>query len=330
MRLLCLIAAAIALALPAVPALAVQQVLPVHGVALGDGPNGTTIVRLDAVTGMVPAQTRPVRIAPHLKLPSGTGVDAFLATSKQPWLLYDANVAGRFVPGLPDTGKVIGIDLGSKLPHTQLVDQNGRVVDLARDFQGKVVLLSFIFTRCPDKDECPTVSAKFSAMQKLLDPKRFALIELSLDPVYDSPRVLNDYAKQFAARSSQWLLLTGQPHEITHLLNLFGISSLRVSDESFVHNDKVFVTAPDGKVAEIVQTVGFSPESLAAEAEHLNGISSSAWGRVKLALIADVAALCGGSQFAGVVLLETTLFLFIAVVSFTTLAWVARKLWKNA
>jgi hypothetical protein len=40
--------------------------------------------------------------------------------------------------------------------------------------------------------------------------------------------------------------------------------------------------------------------------------------------------MCGGSQFAGVVLLETVLFLIIAAISFTTLTWVARKLWKSA
>jgi protein SCO1 len=329
MRPLRLLAALLALALPAAPAAAFQQVIPVHGVALGDGPNGSTIVRTDAVTGMVSSQTRAFRIIPAMKLPPGTGVDAFLDRSREPWSLYDANVAGAFVPGLPDRGKVNGIDLGSTLPHTKLVDQQGHLVDLATDFRGKVVLLSFVFTRCPDKDECPTVSAKFAAMQKLLDPNRFQLIEISLDPVYDSPAVLQDYGKQFGAGPA-WSLLTGQPHEIVHLLNGFGISSLRVSDENFVHNDKVFVTTPDSKVADIVQTLGFSPDGLAAQARHLNGMSSSALGRWQLALVADVAALCGGSEFAGVVLLETLLFIFIAIVSFATLFFVARKIWRNA
>lgn len=329
MRPLRLLAALLALALPAAPAAAFQQIIPVHGVALGDGPNGTTIVRTDPVTGMVSSQTRAFRITPAMKLPPGTGVDAFLDRSHEPWRLNDTNVAGAFVPGLPDRGKVIGIDLGSALPHTKLVDQHGRLVDLASDFRGKAVLLSFVFTRCPDKDECPTVSAKFAAMQKLLDPNRFHLIEISLDPVYDSPAVLQDYGKQFGAGPG-WSLLTGQPHEITHLLNSFGISSLRVSDENFVHNDKVFLTTPDGKVADIIQTLGFSPDGLAAQARHLNGMSSNALGRWQLALVADVAALCGGSEFAGVVLLETLLFIFIAIVSFATLFYVARKIWRNA
>lgn len=306
-------------------------ILPVHGTALGPAPGGSTIVRLDPVTATVPAQTRAVRISPALALPPGTGVDGFLDRSHSPWRIYDANVAAKFTPGLPETGKVVPIDLGTPLPHTQLVDQNGQLVDLASSYPGKVVVVSFIFTRCPDKDECPTVSAKFAQMQRLLDPALFHLVEISLDPVYDSPAVLHTYARQFGANAAAWSIVTAQPHEVTHLLDRFGISSLRTSDATFVHNDKVFLTSPNGKVAEIVQTVGFSPEGLASEARHLHGMSSSTLGRLKLSLIASVAALCGGSQFTGVVLLETVLFLFIAVVSFATLAWVARKIfWKSA
>ena len=313
------------------PAWTDSSIVPVHGTALGRGPNATLVVRLDAVTGMISEQTRAVKITPRLDVPAGTGIDAFLDRSGDPWRLYDANVAGKFTPGLPDTGKVFAIDLGSTLPKTQLVDQNGRLVDLASSFRGKVTLLSFVFTRCPDKDECPTISAKFAAMQQRLDPAHFHLIEITLDPVYDSPAVLHAYAQQFGANAAQWSIVTAQPHEITHLLNRFGISSLQVSDANFVHNDKVFIGARDGKVAEIVQTAGFDPVGLAAEARHVDGMSSDPIGRLKLSLIADVAALCGGSQFAGVVLLETLLFLFIAAVSFTTLYFVARKIfWKGA
>lgn len=305
--------------------------VPIHGVALGPGPNHTTIVRTDAVTGMVQAQTRAFRISPQLQLPAGTGVDAFLDRSQTPWRLYDASVAAKFVAGLPDSGTSFPIDIGTPLPHTKLVDQRGSLVDLASDFRGKVTLLSFVFTRCPDKDECPAVSAKFAYLQRHLDPAHFHLVEITLDPIYDSPLVLRGYARQFGANTKSWSIVTGQPHDVERLLNRFGISSLRVSDANFIHNDKVFVVAQNGKVAEIVQTVGFEPSALVAQARHLAGMSSDPIGRLQLAIVASVVALCGGSQFAGVVLLETVLFLLIATASFATLAWVARKIfWKNA
>jgi len=331
MRFLRCASAALAfLALPAVPAHARPPVVPIHGTSLGRGQNGTLIVRTDAVTGMVASQTRAFAVTPKLELPSGTGIDAFLDRSRTPWRLYNASVAARFVPGLPESGKVFPIDYGSQLPHTQLVDQSGRLVDLASDFRGKVVLLSFIFTRCPDKDECPALSAKFAALQQRLDPKHFHLVEITLDPVYDSPWVLHQYAAQFATNPVSWSILTGQQHDVQHLLDRFGISSLRVSDAKLIHNEKVFLSTPDGKISDIVQTVGFSPDALAAQAQHLAGMASSPLGRWKLAIVGSAVALCGGSQFAGIVLLETVAFLIIAVLSFVTLGWVARKIWKRA
>lgn len=311
-------------------ATAAAEMIPVHGTVLDAPRAGEAIVRNDPVTQMVPSQVRRYRIDPALKLAPGVGIDGFLDRSQTPWRLYGAAIAGKFAPGLPDKGKVDPIDIGTQLPHTALVDQDGKPVDLARDFGGKVTLLSFVFTRCPDKDECPTVSSKFAYLQQHLEPQKFHLILMTLDPPYDSPAVLAAYGKQFGADSRKWSIVTGQPAQIQHLLNRFGISSLRVSDANFLHSDKVFVTDEKGRVADVVQTVAFAPDSLVAEAHHIAGMRSSPLGRLELALVASVVALCGGSQYAGVVLLETVLFVVIAAIAFLLLGWVARQLWKNA
>ncbi|MGZ3529426.1 MAG: SCO family protein [Vulcanimicrobiaceae bacterium] len=311
-------------------ALLASIVIPIHGTALGTAGNGTVVIRNDSVTGIVPAQTRAYRVKPKLNLASGVGVDGFLDRSTTPWTWYDAKVAAKFTPGLPEAGKVEPIDFGSRIPQTQLVNQRGQLVDLATSFPGKVQLISFVFTRCPDKDECPAVSAKFAYLQQHLDPHKFHLVLVTLDPVYDSPVVLARYGAQFGANPDAWSLLTGQPQQIQHLLNRFGISSMRVSDANFIHNDKVFLVNQKGNVSDVVDTVGFAPDSMAAEAKHTAGLVSSPLGRLELSLIASVVALCGGSQYAGIVLLETVLFLIIAAFSFVALAWVARQLWKNA
>ncbi len=330
MRLFSRRCAALALlAVLGVPARASAEAVPVHG-ALLTSANDRAVVRIDAVTGMLPAQTRAVQLTPTITAPSGTGIDGFLDRAHRPWRLYDAAVAARFVPGLPESGKVFPIDYGSALPRTRLVDQHGKFVDLATDFRGKVLVLTFIFTRCPDKDECPALSAKFAALQRRIDPSRVHLIEMTLDPAYDSPWVIRRYAQQFGADASAWSIVTGQQHEVQHLLDRFGISSLPEGDANFIHNDKVFLTTPDGKVADIVQTTGFTADALNAQIAHLAGMASSPIGRFRLAMVASAIALCGGSQFAGVVLLETVAFLIIAIASFLTLGWVARKIWRRA
>jgi hypothetical protein len=48
-----------------------------------------------------------------------------------------------------------------------------------------------------------------------------------------------------------------------------------------------------------------------------------------LALIAEAVAVCGGSQFAGIALLELTLFLFLTLTSFAALWAVARLIWSR-
>ena len=334
MRIVASLSAPIILTLLAcTPALAAfeRAVLPAHGTVLrAPGTNGVAIIRNDAVTGMLPSETRAYRVQPVLHLANGEGVDGFIDRSTHPWRWYDAALAGRFAPGLPDRGRVEPLDYGSRLPATQLVDQNGRLVNLATAFIGKVTLVSFIFTRCPDRDQCPAISAKFGYLAQHLDPARFHLVELSLDPAYDSPQVMQRYGRQFGADARAWSLLTGQQSQVQHLLNRFGISSLRVGDAAFLHDDKVFIADQHGKIADIVNTAAFAPSSLVAEAQHIAGMNSNPFGRLRLALVASATALCGGSEFAGIVLLETLLFILIASSSFVILGYVARALWKNA
>lgn len=298
-------------------------VIPVHGTVLAVTSKDTAIIRTEPVTEMLPGMTRAYRIQPAQNAIAGVGIDGFVDKSARPWRLYGTVIAAPFVPGLPLKGKVVPLDLGSPLPHSQLVDQNGRFVDLA-SFR-KVTLVSFIFTRC--KDECPLIASKFGDMQRQLDPQHFHLFLITIDPMYDSPAVLARYGRQFKMQPASVSLLTGQQHEIAILLNRFGITSLKNGDANFIHSDRVFLSAPDGKIAQILETAGFTPDSLAAQARQLAGMASSPWGRFQLWLIAGVTALCGGNQFAGIVALETVLFLIIACISFLALGWVARRLW---
>jgi cytochrome oxidase Cu insertion factor (SCO1/SenC/PrrC family) len=301
-------------------------IIPVHGTVLAVPSHNTAIIRNDPVTAMLPAMTRSYRVEPRLTLVPGVGIDGFVDETSRPPRWYDAVMAGPFVAGLPAKGKVIPLDFGSHLPQTALVDQSGRLVDLAS--YRKVTLISFIFTRCVD--ECPLIAAKFAAMQRDLDPQRFHLFLITIDPAYDSPAIMARYARRFNLRPELVSALTGQPHEIGSLLSRFGITSLKNGDSNFIHSDRIFLSAPDGKIAQVLDTAGFTPGSLVAQAQHLAGMASSPWGRFQLWLIAGVTALCGGNQFAGIVALETVLFLIIASISFVALGWVARKLWGQA
>lgn len=303
--------------------------IPIHGVAISTLGDGTAIVRTDAVPRMLPSSIARYRIVPPQHFAPGTALDALLDRSTQPATLRDAVPARVFSPGLPDRARAVPIDLGGTLPSAQLVDQNGRLIDLSRAFAGKTLLLSFMFTRCPDRTLCPAISGKFAYMQSRLDPRRFALAEITLDPPYDSPAVLHTYGAAYGARPQRWSLLTGTGTTIQRLLDAFRISSMRLSSDNFLHDDKLFIVTPAGRVATIVQTGGWDPGEVMAQAHAVAGTASNPFERLKLALIAEAVAVCGGSEFAGIALLELSLFLFLTVTSFAALWAVARLIWSR-
>lgn len=308
---------------------ALMTLIPVHGVVISTLADGTAIARTDAVPRMLPSTIARYRIVPAARFARGTAFDALLDRSTKPASLRDAVPARVFSPGLPDRAKAVPVDLGSALPSAVLLDQNDRLVDLSRAFAGKTLLLSFMFTRCPDRTLCPAISGKFSYMQNRLDPRRFALAEISIDPPYDSPAVLHAYAASYGARSGRWLLLTGTGATVARLLDAFRISSMRLSSDNFLHDDKLFIVTPRGRVATIVQTGGWDPGEVTAQARAVAGVASNPFERLKLALIAEAVAVCGGSEFAGIALLELTLFLFLTATSFAALWAVARLIWSR-
>lgn len=308
---------------------ALLNVVPVHGIVLQPLADHTAIVRTDAVVEMLPAQTRRYRLAPAHSFASGTAIDALLDRSTTPPTLRDPIAAAAFAPGLPDRARALPVTLGGRLPAATLVDQDGRALQLASHFHKKTLLLSFIFTRCPDRTLCPAISGKFAYLAQRMDLKHFALAEITLDPQYDSPAVLRRYGAAFGARPDAWALLTGTGSTIQRLLDAFNISSMRVSSSNFLHDDRLFIVSPEGRVASIVQTADWDPQSVLAQARAVSGLTSNPFERFKLALVAEAVALCGGSESSGIVLLELTLFTLLTAIALVALWLVGRVLWRH-
>jgi protein SCO1 len=91
--------------------------------------------------------------------------------------------------GVDVTGSPIGAEF-------RLSDPDGRSRSLA-DFRGKVVILVFGFTQCPDV--CPTTLTDFASALKRLgsDASRVQLLFVTLDPARDTPELLRQYVPAF-------------------------------------------------------------------------------------------------------------------------------------
>jgi protein SCO1/2 len=101
----------------------------------------------------------------------------------------------------------------SELPPFTLTDQDGRAFGKA-ELSGKVWLAGFIFTRCPTI--CPALTATMARIQhraRGIEPQ-FRLVSISVDPAYDTPERLFEFAAKHRASPRMWRFLTGPLDEV--------------------------------------------------------------------------------------------------------------------
>lgn len=92
-------------------------------------------------------------------------------------------------------------ELGEQVSNFVLINQDGKHISL-RDYRGKALLLTFIYTRCPLPDYCPLMTSNFVEINDRLkkDKKIYEktrLLSISIDPEYDTPKVLHSYGSPF-------------------------------------------------------------------------------------------------------------------------------------
>jgi protein SCO1 len=102
------------------------------------------------------------------------------------------------------------------LPAFTLTERDGSQLGL-QELKGKVWVASFVFSRCAGP--CTRVSGTMAQLQQELANEQDArLVSFTVDPEYDRPQVLSDYAQKFAAQPGRWYFLTGEPKQVYGLI----------------------------------------------------------------------------------------------------------------
>lgn len=146
-------------------------------------------------------------------------------------------------------GKAAYRELGENVPDFALYDQDGRVVESGR-FRGKQLMINFIFTRCPVPNMCPASTAKMIALQRQAreaGAKDLEIISITLDPEYDTPGILKEYATQRGIDTSNFSFLTGPEHAIKDLFAQFGIIS-EFKGDILQHNLATLLVDETGRI----------------------------------------------------------------------------------
>jgi len=150
-----------------------------------------------------------------------------------------------------------------KAPDGEVLDDEGHVRHLYDLYKNKIVLLSFIYSRCTDVNACPLANYSFykikAAMQH--DPalaKSLKLITLSFDPTHDTPDVMRLFAANFdyAGPKGKWsFLTTASTTKLKTLLKAYD-QSIQVNPNTISHLLRVFLIDQKKQIREIY-SVGF-------------------------------------------------------------------------
>lgn len=145
---------------------------------------------------------------------------------------------------------------GDSVPDFKLLNQDGRSIHL-NQFRGKVLLLTFVYTRCPFTDYCLKMSHNFADIDHELrkDPKLYAdthLLSISFDPTYDTPKVLKTYGASYAGNSSpksfaHWDFAVPPAAELPQVTQWFDVG-VTGEGATLTHSLSTAIISKDGNV----------------------------------------------------------------------------------
>jgi protein SCO1 len=165
---------------------------------------------------------------------------------------------------------------GEKVPDFAVIDQDGKQIRLSA-FRGDVLLVTFIYTRCPFPDFCPLVSRNFAQVYAQLrkspsiEASKVRLLTLSFDSGHDTPAVMRKYAHTFDQTTGgnpfdRWGFATVPRNQLPAVADFFGLY-YDFSGDQITHSLSTTVINPDGTVYKWYEDSNWKPADLIDDAE---------------------------------------------------------------
>jgi protein SCO1/2 len=211
-------------------------------------------IRHQDIDGFMPAMTMPypVRDASLLNgRVAGELVDATLSVQGTDAWVSRLTVTGK--APITEPAPVLGLGPGDQIADAALVDQDGAPMRVA-DLRGHAAVVSFIYTRCPLPEYCPTIEARLGAVQQAIKADRALagtrVLAVTLDPAHDTPPVLAAHAREHHADPLVWRFASGAPEAIDAFGRQFGLAVTRTSSEpsGIEHNLRTVILDPDLRI----------------------------------------------------------------------------------
>ena len=145
-------------------------------------------------------------------------------------------------------------------PGFTLTSQDGAPISLA-NLRGKVVAVTFIFTRCTAT--CPVLTPMMSLVQDRLGRdfgSKIAFASITVDPEHDTPEMLKLYAQMYGADLGGWSFLTGPPPVIADLTRRYGVYAAKDAKGEVEHSFLTSIVDQRGILRVQYLGVRFDPE----------------------------------------------------------------------
>jgi protein SCO1/2 len=229
-------------------------------VVSSDAKTGAVTVDTDAIPGYMDAMTMPYTLKqPNIatELHPGDTITATLEASANADVLDEIVIVGQAKPDYKPAVTYNDLEPGEAIPDFAFRNQSGRMIRLGQ-FRGKVVLVTFIYTRCPVPNFCVRMSRNFAEIDQMLakDRSLYAkthLLSVSFDPKYDTPAVLRSYGGAYTGKYTQetfahWDFAAPTQTELPQVLQFFDVGATPEKDQTITHSLSTVVIAPDGKL----------------------------------------------------------------------------------
>lgn len=144
-----------------------------------------------------------------------------------------------------------------RVPSFAFINQDSLLIT-DKDYRGKVYLVEFFFTTCPTI--CPIMNKNLVALQnEFKDFEDFGVASFTINPEFDTPQVLKEYAEEYGITNLDWHLMTGDQEKIYELANQgFNIFTAQIADApgGFEHSGMFALIDKQGYIRSRVDEFG--------------------------------------------------------------------------
>ncbi len=255
---------------------------PARGIVIGAAPaHHSLIVSCDAIPGYMSAMemsfgVNDTKVLAHLK--PGMPVKFTIVTRDKK--LYAENIQPASTSNfesepmeaatltalnsalVPSANQHV-VSIGQQVPDFELTDQARQQIRLSQ-FRGKVVALTFGYSRCPNPDYCYRLSNNLARVATRLHEKAgrdLVLLTIAIDPEHDQGAALTEYANMWKANPDVWHFMTGPLAQVKQVAGMFGLNFWS-SEGLLTHTLHTVIIDRKGRLAVNLEGNQFTPKQL--------------------------------------------------------------------